>query len=52
MRQFIPVRGKKNRIKARVNPQGLMGSACRIEQPKRGKGSFNRKQKHIKNYDY
>jgi len=49
---ILTVKGKKDKAKARVNPQGLMGSACRIEKPKRGKGSFQRRKKHTKNYDY
>lgn len=35
-----------NRIKARVNKDGFMNSATRIEQPKKGKGSFRRNAKH------
>jgi stalled ribosome alternative rescue factor ArfA len=46
------MKGKKDRTKARVNPQGLMGSACRIEKPQKGKGSFQRRRKHAKHYDY
>lgn len=34
------------KAKARVNPQGMMGSAVRIEKPKKGKGSFRRRAKH------
>jgi|TARA_B100002019_G_scaffold272446_1_gene267671 hypothetical protein len=37
---------KTMKTKARVNPQGYMGSATRIERPKKGKGSYNRKPKH------
>ena len=33
-------------IRARVNPEGLMGSACRVHKPTKGKGSFVRKPKH------
>ncbi len=33
-------------IKARVNSEGLMGSASRSHKPKKGKGSFRRKPKH------
>tara|TARA_R100000808_G_scaffold24448_1_gene56341 strand:- start:5516 stop:5677 length:162 start_codon:yes stop_codon:yes gene_type:complete len=33
-------------VKVRVNPQGMMGSAVRIEKPKKGKGSYRRKPKH------
>jgi len=42
---------KKKQPKARVNPQGYMGSAPRIEKPKKGKGSFERQKKHKKNID-
>jgi len=34
------------KVKARVNPQGMMGSAVRIEKPKKGKGSYRRNPKH------
>ena len=37
---------KTRKIKARVNPEGLMGSATRPHKPKKGKGSFRRKPKH------
>jgi hypothetical protein len=37
---------KTMKTKARVNPQGYMGSSTRIERPKKGKGSYNRKPKH------
>ena len=37
-------------VKARVNPQGMMGSAVRIEKPKKGKGSYRRNPKHKYNY--
>jgi len=33
-------------IKARVNPQGYMGSASQEHRPKKGKGSYRRKPKH------
>jgi len=36
------------KVKARVNPEGFMGSATRIEKPKKGKGSYRRKNKHSK----
>ena len=36
----------KTKVKARVNPQGYMGSSVRIEKPKKGKGSFRRHSKH------
>lgn len=40
---------KVKEIKARVNPQGLMGSASREHKVKKGKGSFRRRKKHQKN---
>jgi hypothetical protein len=36
--------GKKQ--KARVNPEGFMGSASREHKVKKGKGSYTRKPKH------
>ena len=36
------------KIKARVNPQGMMGSAPREHKVKKGKGSFKRREKHQK----
>ncbi len=39
------------RTKARVNPEGYMGSASREHRVKKGKGSYNRKEKHKKNLD-
>jgi len=33
-------------IKARVSPEGFMGSASRTHKPKKGKGSFRRRLKH------
>ena len=33
-------------IKARVNPEGLMGSASREHRVKKGKGSYRRNPKH------
>jgi len=36
------------KIKARVNPQGMMGSAAREHKVKKGKGSFRRRKKHQK----
>jgi hypothetical protein len=36
-------------IKARVNKQGLMGSASREHRVKKGKGSFCRNSKHKNN---
>ena len=44
-------RMKKKIPKARVNPEGLMNSAPRIEKPKKGKGSFERQNKHKKKID-
>jgi hypothetical protein len=38
--------GMKKRIKARVNKDGLMGSASRVHRVKKGKGSFRRRSKH------
>ena len=38
-------------IKARVNPEGFMGSASREHKTKKGKGSFTRKRKHKKGWD-
>ena len=41
-----PMKKKKAKvIKARVNPQGLMGLAPRAHKPKKGKGSYVRKPK-------
>ena len=37
---------KVKEIKARVNPQGLMGSASREHKVKKGKGSYKRNSKH------
>tara|TARA_Y100000310_G_scaffold62197_1_gene57492 strand:+ start:119 stop:244 length:126 start_codon:yes stop_codon:yes gene_type:complete len=37
------------KIKARVNKDGLMGSASRVHKVKKGKGSFYRRDKHQKN---
>ena len=37
--------------KARVNPEGYMGSASREHKVKKGKGSFTRKRKHKKGWD-
>jgi hypothetical protein len=36
----------KRKIKVRVNPEGLMGSASQPHTPKKGKGSYRRKEKH------
>jgi len=35
-------------IRARVNSEGLMGSASREHKVKKGKGSFRRRSKHQK----
>ena len=35
-------------IQARVNSEGLMGSASREHRVKKGKGSFRRRNKHQK----
>jgi stalled ribosome alternative rescue factor ArfA len=43
---WYTVRMKSKRTKARVNPQGFMGSAAREHRPKKGKGSYRRKPKH------
>ncbi len=42
---------KKKPIKARVNKQGLMGSASREHKVKKGKGSFTRNPKHKKDIE-
>jgi stalled ribosome alternative rescue factor ArfA len=39
------------RVKARVNKDGLMGSASREHRVKKGKGSFRRHKKHKKPLD-
>ena len=39
------------KTKARVNPEGFMGSASRQHKTKKGKGSFRRHQKHKKVLD-
>jgi len=39
------------RVKARVNKDGLMGSASREHRVKKGKGSFRRRKKHKKPLD-
>lgn len=36
--------------KARVNPEGYMGSASREHKVKKGKGSYSRKRKHKKGW--
>jgi hypothetical protein len=33
-------------MKARKSKEGFMGSASRIHQPKKGKGSYRRNPKH------
>jgi len=42
---------KVKEIKARVNRDGLMGSASREHRVKKGKGSFRRHAKHKKKLD-
>jgi stalled ribosome alternative rescue factor ArfA len=37
---------KAKPVKARVSPQGFMGSASREHRVKKGKGSFRRNPKH------
>jgi len=39
------------KTKARVNPEGFMGSASRQHKTKKGKGSFRRHEKHKKVLD-
>lgn len=39
----VTMKTKKKRIKARVNKDGLMGSASRVHRVKKGKGSFRRR---------
>ncbi len=39
---------KTNKIKARVNKDGLMGSASKTHRVKKGKGSYRRRAKHQK----
>jgi stalled ribosome alternative rescue factor ArfA len=39
---------KTKETKARVNPQGLMGSSSREHRVRKGKGSFQRRKKHQK----
>jgi stalled ribosome alternative rescue factor ArfA len=41
---------KTKDIKARVNPEGFMGSASREHRTKKGKGSFRRREKHQKKF--
>jgi len=36
------------KTKARVSPEGFMGSASREHKVKKGKGSFRRREKHYK----
>ena len=40
---------RRMKIKARINKDGLMGSASREHKVKKGKGSFKRREKHQKN---
>ena len=42
---------KKKFKKARVNKDGLMGSASRAHRVKKGKGSYKRRKKHQKKLD-
>jgi stalled ribosome alternative rescue factor ArfA len=42
---------RENQVKARVNKDGLMGSASRVHKVKKGKGSFQRNPKHKKGLD-
>ena len=37
-------------IRARVNSEGLMGSASREHRVKKGKGSYRRRNKHQKRF--
>ena len=37
-------------IRARVNSEGLMGSASREHRVRKGKGSFRRREKHQKRF--
>lgn len=39
------------RVKARVNKQGLMCSATRIERPMRGKAAYRRRTKHQRSWN-
>jgi len=45
------MKSKKQQPRARVNPEGLMGSASREHKVKKGKGSYTRQQKHKKKLD-
>ena len=40
------MKSSDKQIKARVNPQGMMGSSPRVHKPKKGKGSYRRQPKH------
>tara|TARA_R100000008_G_scaffold79083_1_gene60515 strand:- start:115 stop:273 length:159 start_codon:yes stop_codon:yes gene_type:complete len=42
---------KKKQPRARVNPEGFMGSASREHKVKKGKGSYTRQKKHKKKFD-
>jgi stalled ribosome alternative rescue factor ArfA len=44
---IITMKAQKT-IKARVNKDGMMGSASREHSVKKGKGSFRRQKKHQK----
>jgi|TARA_R110000751_G_scaffold38184_3_gene91906 hypothetical protein len=41
----------KKQPRARVTPEGFMGSASREHKVKKGKGSFARNPKHKKKFD-
>lgn len=45
---YSEMKRKSKKIKARVNRDGLMGSAPRVHRTKKGKGSFRRHAKHKK----
>ena len=42
---------KKKFTKARVNKDGLMGSASRVHPAKKGKGAYRRRKKHQNKLD-
>ena len=45
-KKWLPL--EENYVKARKNPEGMMGSKTRIEKTKKGKGSYKRRDKHQK----
>lgn len=47
----LKMKRKKKQPRARVNPEGFMGSASREHKVKKGKGSYTRQQKHKKKLD-